>query len=553
VSRWTTTVALFALAANAWAADIRFRDGRQSSGIDFVHLSGKIGESGQKYLIETMGGGVALLDFDGDGLLDVFLVNGGRIMVSAHGERVFRREPVTHNRLYRNLGDGRFEDATEESGLATAPDGRYGMGAAVGDADNDGRPDLVVTGVGAAEFFRNLGEGRFEREALPIDGWIASAGFIDVDSDGVLELFLARYLDWDFSKHVRCGDPVPMYCPPTEHDAVTNVLLKRSAEGRWRDVSKSAGLTKLPGKALGVAFNDADGDGDTDVFVANDSEPQQLLLNDGRGRFVDDALLAGVALNEDGGRYAGMGVDFEDYDNDGLPDVVVSNLARELYALYVNQGGGVFDYRTRTSGLARITARTSGWGMLFVDLDLDGWKDLFVAQGHVLDTIERTDPALVYEQPPLVARNVEGRFEDVSADAGPVFRRDLAGRGAAFGDLDNDGDLDVVASVLDGKPLVLWNESERRGRRGIVVRLVGSASPRDGQGAVVTVRTSDGLEQQRFATTAGSYLSANDSRVHFGLPAESVMEWIRIRWPSGREQELDEVPDGEVFVIEEPR
>jgi len=538
-----------ALSITAAAADIRLIDRRASSGVEFTHAASK---SDQKYLIETMGGGVALFDFDGDGLLDVFLVNGGRISEGAQGATVSRDAPSLYNRLFRNAGNGRFEDVTANSGLETAPRGLFGMGVAVGDVDNDGLPDLAVTGVGAAEVYRNQGDGTFVPESLPASGWIAGAGFADLDGDGRLELFLTRYLDWDFDKHIVCDEPVLTYCSPMQYEPVSNLLLKRAQDGSWSDVSETSGIAEIQGKSLGVAFNDADADGDVDIVVSNDSEPQQLLLNDGRGRFIDDALLAGLALNEDGGRYAGMGVDFQDYDNDGDPDVLITNLARELYALYVNGGGATFDYQTRPSGLARITARMSGWGMLLADLDLDGWKDLFAAQGHVLDTIALTDAALVYEQPPLVARNVAGRFEDVSASAGPVFGQEMSGRGAAFGDLDNDGDVDVVVNVLGGKPLLLLNETPVKGRRGVAIRLVGSTSPRDGQGALVSIRTSDGIEQHRFATAGGSYLSASDSRAHFGLPAGNVLEWIRIRWPSGQVQQLRDVKVDDVLVMREP-
>lgn len=546
-SRMIGLAALTVVSANA--GDMKLADRREESGIRFVHQASR---TEHRYLVETMGGGVALFDYDADGLLDVFFVNGGRIEQSPNGPRVRRDDPSLHNRLYRNLGDGRFEDATEGSGLETAPHGRYGMGAAVGDVDNDGLPDLLVTGVGAAEVYRNQGDGSFAPEGLPAAGWAASAGFLDADGDGRLEAFVTRYLDWDFSKHIACREPIPSYCSPIQHEPITNLYFVRGGDGRWRDESETAGVAALPGKALGVDFHDAEGDGDVDVVVANDSEPQQLLINDGQGRFTDEALLAGLALNEDGGRYAGMGVDFEDYDNDGDPDVLITNLARELYALYLNDGSGAFDYRTRTTGLARITARMSGWGALFVDFDLDGWKDVFAAQGHVLDTIARTDSALVYRQPPLLARNIRGMFEDVSADSGDVFSRDLAGRGASFGDIDNDGDVDAVVSVLDSEPLVLVNNASDFGRHWLSISLVGAASPRDGQGASVSIRTGSGDEQHRFTTTAGSYLSANDRRTHFGLGAETMLEWVRIQWPSGTKQELRDVRADQILSVEEP-
>ncbi len=525
---------------------ITFVDRAEQAGIGFRHVSGATEE---KYLIETMGGGVALLDYDGDGLLDLFFVNSGAI----RDESVHRDDEASWNRLYRNLGDGRFEDRTAGSGLGRAPAGGYGMGAAAGDLDNDGLPDLLVTGVGAAELFRNRGKGVFEPvEGFAAPGWSSSGGFVDYDRDGLLDLFVARYLEWDFSRHIRCGGAVRMYCPPAEHEATTNLLFRNLGGGRLENVSTRAGLGELRGKALGVSFNDADGDGDADIVAANDAEPQQLLLNAGDGTFAENGMLAGLAYNEDGGAFAGMGIDFQDYDNDLKPDVLITNLARELYALYRNEGEASFLYRTRPSNLAAITARMSGWGTLFVDLDLDGWKDLFVAQGHVLDTIARTDSSLVYEQPPLVARNVAGAFEDVSEGAGPAFQRDLAGRGAAFGDLDNDGDVDVVMSTLDGEPLLLYNETPRGGRHWLIVDLEGRRSPRDGQGAVVTVRTANGDEQTRFVTTAGSYLSASDRRAHFGLGEHDVVEWVRVQWPSGREQQIEDVAADRVVQLVEP-
>ena len=540
------TLFFLALSAPVLAQQIAFVDRADEAGIGFRHISGATPD---KYLIETMGGGVALLDYDSDGLLDLFFVNSGPIAE----EQVRRTEESSRNRLYRNNGDGTFEDRTAGSGLETAPKGRFGMGAAVGDFDNDGFSDLVVTGVGAAELFRNGGDGRFEPvEDFAAPGWSASAGFLDYDQDGLLDLFVARYLDWDFDKHVECGGAVRMYCPPAEHEPVTNLLYRNLGGGRFQDVSAEAGLAELSGKSLGVAFNDADGDGDPDIVVANDAEPQQLLLNDGDGTFTEDGMLSGLAYNEDGGSFAGMGVDFQDYDNDLLPDAIITNLARELYALYRNEGGASFQYSTRQTNLAAITARMSGWGTLFADFDLDGWKDLFVAQGHVLDTIAQTDSTLVYRQPPLLASNVEGKFVDASSAAGPTFRRELAGRGAAFGDLDNDGDIDVAVGVLDSEPLLLYNETPRGGRHWLTVALEGRRSPRDGQGATVTILTASGAEQTRFVTTAGSYLSASDGRAHFGLGSDDVVEWVRVEWPSGTEQRVEDVRADRVLRLGEP-
>ncbi len=529
-------------------------DRTEQAGIEFRHSASP---TASKYLIETMGGGVALLDFDDDGWLDILLVNSGAIRDSPASPRIDRLEPTLHNRLYRNAGDGSFTDVTDKSGLSQHHAQIYGMGAATGDFDNDGRTDLLITGYGGAQLFHNDGHGVFRditaHSGVDATGWTASAGFADLNGDGLLDLVVTRYLDWSFADHVACGQDLPSYCPPVRHAAVTSKVFANSGASRFVDVSKRSGMAGLPGKALGVAFNDIEPDGDIDIVVANDSEAQQLLRNRGEFKLEEVALEAGVAYNEDGGRFAGMGVDFEDYDNDGLPDILITNLARELYALFRNEGDCLFGYATRQSRLATITATMSGWGLRLADLDLDGWKDVFAAQGHVLDTIERTDPGLRYKQPPLLALGANGRFEDVSANAGQVFSQPLAGRGAAFGDLDNDGDIDIVMSVLNGRPRVLYNDAAGSGRHWIGLRLVGDKSPRDGQGTRVSIRTPDGGQQHRFATTAGSYLSASDPRVHFGLGANETVERIRIRWSSGIEQELRNVRADRFLTVREGR
>lgn len=555
-TRYGPSRALAALLAGGavWsAAAVTLRESSQQAGIEFRH---RASPTESKYLIETMGGGVALLDFDGDGWLDVLLVNGGAILDSPENPRIDRAGPELGNRLYRNNRDGTFRDVTAEAGVSQTDTEIYGMGVATGDYDNDGLTDLLITGYGGVQLFRNARSGQFldvaEASGIRVPGWSASAGFADLDGDGWLDLVVTRYLDWSFADHIACGDEVRSYCSPIRHNPVSSKVFANIRGAKFEDRSETAGVASLPGKALGVAFNDLEPDGDIDIVIANDSEPQQLLCNQGGFAFEDCGLRAGVAYNEDGGRFAGMGVDFEDYDNDGLPDILITNLAKELYALYRNDGGGLFTYRTRQSRLAAITAPMSGWGVRLADLDLDGWKDIFVAQGHVLDTIELRDPTLRYAQPPLLARGGGGRFEDVSASAGAVFSEPLAGRGAAFGDIDNDGDLDIVMSVLDAAPRILYNDASASGRHWLSLQLVGSQSPRDGQGARVALRTPDGFEQHRFATTAGSYLSASTPHVHFGLGSNETVEWIRVQWPSGRSQEIRGASADQLLTVREP-
>ena len=494
-------------------------------------------------------------------MLDIFFVNSGGLVKTDAGVQVDRSEPRYFNRLYRNNGDGNFQDATEKAGLSGARSGLYGMGVASGDYDNDGFTDLFLTSAAHTRLFRNRGDGTFEdvtaAAKADVPGWSTSAGFVDYDGDGRLDLFVTRYLDWDFSKHIECGESFRVYCTPKRHQPVANVLLHNEGDGTFSDVSRASGVGRVLGKSLGAAFNDVDADGRVDIVVANDSVAQMLFHNNGDGTFSEQALEAGLAYNEEGGSYAGMGIDFNDYNNDGRPDVFITNLSKELYALYRNGGDGLFSYITRPSYLARITTFMSGWGTRFVDLDLDGWKDLFVAQSHVLDNVERIDSALSYRQAPLLARNVNGKFVDVSSQGGPVFLNDYAGRGAAFGDLDNDGDLDVVMAVLNDFPLVLYSNASELGNHWLQVKLTGAGSTttgsnREGQGATIKLRAGGKL-QWSYAITAGSYLSANDARVHFGLGGSDVVEWMEVLWPSGAKQTLTDLRADQIVTVAEPR
>ena len=514
----------------------------QPRGLDFTHQNSP---TPQKYLIETMGGGVALLDYNNDGLLDIFLVNSGKLSSPMQTPENFsRHDPLYWNRLFRQNRDGSFTDVTAAAGLSSAGDGNYGMGVAVGDYDNDGYPDLYVTSYGKNILYHNNGNGTFTdvtaKAGVAAGGWSVSAGFFDYDNDGKLDLFVTRYMEWDVKHSKTCGGEWHTYCPPEEFPATTNILYHNNGDGTFTDVSQPSGITGKKGRALGVAFADYDEDGFTDIFVANDGMQQYLFHNNGNGTFTERGLEAGAALSEDGRRLSGMGIAFQDYDNDGKPDVIVTELPREIYGVYHNEGGGSFSYRSLETGLGMLSSGSSGWGVGLEDFDNDGWKDLFVAQGHVLDNVEQIDPSLRYREMPLLAMNQHGRFQ--KTDSG--LSSPLVGRGAAFGDLNNDGWQDVVMTVLGGRPQVFLNRGGKQ--HWLVVNLRGSRSNRDGLGALVRVNG-----QTRVATTAGSYLSASDKRLHFGLGPAGTAK-VEIVWPSGIRQTLNDVHADQILEIREP-
>jgi hypothetical protein len=511
-------------------------------GLDFTHQNSP---TPNKYLIETMGGGVALIDYNNDGLLDIFLVNSGSLTAPMKLPESFDRGNRRYwNRLYRQNRDGSFSDVTAAAGLADAGDGNYGMGAVAGDYDNDGFVDLYVTNYGKNLLYHNNGDGTFTdvtaRAGVGAGGWSVSAGFFDYDGCGRLDLFVTRYLEWDTRRSKVCGGEQHTYCPPGEFPAVTNILYRNRGDGTFEDVSQRSGIAAKKGTALGVAFADYNEDGSIDIAVANDGMEQFLFHNNGDGTFTERALEAGVAFSEDGSPYAGMGIEFQDYDNDGRPDIAITNLARQIYAVYRNDGRGSFSYSSLETGLGLLSSGSSGWGILMRDFNNDGWKDLFVAQSHVMDNIEQIDPSLRYLEPPLAALNRRGRFERVNAGtASPV-----AGRGAASGDFNNDGWVDVLMSVLGGRPQMFLNRGGNQ--RFLVISLRGTRSNRDGLGARVRVNG-----QTRYATTAGSYLSASDKRLHFGLGAAESAH-VEIWWPSGQRQTLKEIRADQFLEVREP-
>src|SRR5207237_1272178 len=526
---------------SAMAATAPIFDLKLPRGLDFTLQNSPTPE---KYLIETMPGGEALFDYNNDGLLDIFLVNGGHLTPSTMlAKNSTLANPRDWNRLYRQNKDGSFTDVTEAAGLATAGAGNYGMGVAVGDYDNDGFADLFVTSYGKNVLYHNNGDGTFtdvtEKAGVAGGGWSVSAGFFDYDNDGHLDLFVTRYMEWDTKHSKTCGGAWRTYCPPVEFPATTNLLYRNRGDGTFEDVSQKSGIAAKKGRALGVAFADCDDDGFMDIFVANDGMQQYLFHNNGNRTFTECALESGAALSTDGKPLSGMGTVFQDYDNDGKPDILVTVLPREIYALYHNDGAGLFSARSLEAGLGALTAGSSGWGVGLEDFDNDGWKDLLVAQSHELNNVEAIDHSLHYMEPPLLALNRNGRFEH--ADSGITIP--VAGRGLAFGDLNNDGWMDAVLTVLGGHPLVLMNRGGKRHWLSITLR--GTRSNRDGLGARVCVN-----RQTRFATTAGSYLSANDKRLHFGLD-DSDTATVEVLWPSGTRQILKDVRANQFLEIRE--
>jgi hypothetical protein len=527
----------------------KFTDVTAPLGLHFQYISS---HTPKHYLPETMGAGVALFDYDNDGRLDIFLVNGAPISdPTPKGSIPQKSGPQYWNRLFHQRPDGMFEDVTEKAGLQGSG---YGMGVAVGDYDNDGYEDLYVTAYGGNKLYHNNGNGNFtdvtEKAGVAGSGWSTSAAWVDLDGDGLLDLVVLRYVQWDF-EDIWCGEHKEgyrSYCHPDIFQPVSPLVYHNDGNGHFTEVSQKIGLSK-PGKGLGIALADYDRDGHIDLFVANDSMVEFLYHNKGDGTFEEVGLLSQVAVDGDGRTYAGMGVDFADYNNDGWPDLLITDLANQRYALYQNNGDSTFTYASFSAGLARSTMQHSGWGLRFLDYDNDGWKDLLIAQGHDLDTIELNYPNLHYREPMLLLRNTGRDFVDVSSASGAIFHESWLGRGMAVGDIDNDGRIDAVVSTNDGPAYILRNETPTQ-NHWLALKLVGHKSNRDGIGAEVKLVTAKG---QQFATvsTSGSYLSSSDKRVHFGLGSESTVQSIEIRWPSGILQILKNIRADQILQIDE--
>jgi enediyne biosynthesis protein E4 len=524
---------------------IVFQNTIRASKIDFL-LKNSV--SPQRYSIETVTGGVAVFDYNNDGLLDIFFTNGAEIPSLKKSNSSF------HNKLFRNNGDGTFTDVTEKAGLAGVG---YSMGVAAGDYDNDGFVDLYVTGFNCNQLLHNNGDGTFtdRTEKAGVSGivkrgkpWSVAAGWIDYDNNGLLDLFVVNYLDYSLSTAHSCktGNIVD-YCSPDEYRGTPNILYRNNGDGTFTDVSQPSHISRYLGKGMGVAFADYDGDGFTDIFVSNDSIPNFLLHNNGDGTFTDVALRAGVAYNENGKAVAGMGTDFRDIDNDGMPDIFLTAMYGDSFPLYRNPGKGQFEDVTETTGIAAMTTRFTAWGTGIFDFDNDGNKDIFAAGSAILDNSMEVNHK-PYLLPNFLYRNLGNvRFKDVSGEAGASFSVPAAHRGAAFGDLNNDGKIDIVVTVLNGEPQLLMNRSQNR-NHWIILKLVGVADNRDGLGTRVKITTANGVQYNQ-ATTAVGYNSSSDKRVYFGLQNAAVVDQIELVWPTGVKQVLHHVMADQILTI----
>jgi hypothetical protein len=528
----------------------KFVDTTSASGVSFQAVAS---HTPTKYLLETMGSGVAVLDYDNDGLLDIFFVNGAPLSnPTSKGTVPKKSGPQDWDRLYHQKKDGTFEDVTERSGLKGVG---YGMGVAAGDFDNDGFEDLYVTAYGGNRLYHNNGNGTFtdvtEQSGTGGSGWSTSAAWVDLDNDGLLDLIVLRYVKWDFDD-VWCGEHregYRAYCHPDIFPAITPLVYHNDGKGRFTEVSQKVGIS-MPGKGLGIAIADYDRDGKIDIAVANDSMTEFLYRGKGDGTFEEAGLGAEIAVDGDGKTYAGMGIDFQDYNNDGLPDLIITNLATQKYAIYKNNGDSSFTYDTYMSGIGRMTLLHSGWSLRFLDYDNDGLKDLLIAQGHDLDTVELSSPQIKYKEPMLLARNTGRGFVDVSAVSGSVFSQPWVGRGMAVGDLDNDGRVDAVVTTNGGAAHILHNETATQ-NHWLMFHLVGHRSNRDGIGAEIKLTTSHG-SQYVTVSTAGGYLSSNDKRAHFGLGSDTSATEVEIHWPSGIVQKLGAVKADQIMTVDEP-
>jgi len=524
---------------------IEFVDVTAQAGIHFKHNSGAFGK---KYLPETMGSGVCFIDYDNDGWQDIFLVNSMDWPEHKTGKSL----PA----LYHNNHDGTFTDVTQQAGLAIET---YGLGCAVGDYDNDGYEDLYLTTVGSNHLFHNLGNGKFAdvtaRAGVASPGFSASAVWFDYDNDGELDLFVTHYIDWSIEKDQYCtlDNKNKSYCTPQTYKGESSRLYHNKGNGVFEDVTKQAGLLDPTGKSLGVALLDYDNDGWMDLFVSNDTEPNKLYHNNHDGTFTDVGVAVGVAFSDSGRVRAGMGADAADFDGSGFPSLVIGNFTNESTSLYKNDGSGLFVDESLRSGMAQMTAQSLTFGCFFMDYDLDGLLDIIAANGHVSDDIAVVQPTLRYAQPSGVYRNIGNRkFEDVSAKLGRAIQKPVVGRGMAYADFDNDGDLDLVITANNGPARLLRNDNANQNDM-LRVKLMGTKSNRDGIGAKVSLTTSAGVTMTRMVKGGSSYLSQSELPVTFGLgkPGSTKISRLQILWPSGHKDSIEDVKPNQVVIIRE--
>ena len=535
--------ALAMASASSTETSVRFVDATREAGIAFQHINGA---SPDKYLVETMGSGAAFFDYDNDGWIDLFLVDGGSLADAAVARRA-------RHRLYHNRGNGTFEDVTMRSGIAHRD---YGMGACAGDYDNDGRVDLYITNFGPNTLYRNRGDGTFAdvtstaRVGSPL--WSTSCAFADLDRDGDLDLFVTNYVDATATHSPFCGNAARrtrFYCHPLIFKPLPNILYRNDGTGVFTDISMASGVGALAGNSLGVVVTDYDGDRWPDVFVANDSVPN-FLFHNSSGRFTEVGLASGVAVAIDGKARAGMGVDAGDYDGDGRFDFVVTNLDYETHSLFRGLDKGLFAYATPEAGIGFATLPFVGFGVAFIDVDNDAQLDIAVANGHIMDNAPEVRSGAVYAQRNLLFRNSSGRrFTEISRSAGPGFALEKVSRGLATADVDNDGDVDLLISN-NGQTADLLRNDGAKGGNAVLVRVVGVASNRDGIGTQLRL-TAAGRTQLREVRAGSSYLGQHDLRQHIGIGSATRIDGLEVRWPSGRTDTLTSIPVNHIVTIRE--
>jgi enediyne biosynthesis protein E4 len=541
-------VPVLAQAPNNAAAgsSITFRDITQQAGIRFVHNNGAFGK---KYLPETMGPGVAFIDYDNDGWQDIFVVNG----TEWPGQASKHSTP----KLYHNNHDGTFTDVTHKAGLDVE---MFGMGVAVGDYDNDGYDDLFVTAMGQNHLFHNNGNGTFtdmtqKAGLMGPKEFSTSAAWVDYDKNGNLDLVVGNYVQWSIEGDLYCtlDGKSKSYCTPESYKGTAVRLWHNRGDGTFEDVTKKTGLGDPTSKTLGVAILDYDNDGWPDLLFSNDTQPNKLYRNNGNGTFTEKAVLAGVAFSEDGVARAGMGVDAADYDRSGAPSLLITNFANQMLSLYHNEGKGLFVDEAPRSEIGRASLLTLGFGCFFFDYDLDGWPDILIANGHIDSDIQRVQPNVKYAMPPHLFRNMgKGNFQEVTQSLGAAFAAPRVGRGAAYGDINNDGRLDLLLSTNGGRVYLFENDAtgEAALQKSLRIKLVGTKSNRDGIGTVVKL-TAGGETQSQMLRSGSSYLSASELVLTFGLARHDKADAIEIRWPSGQVDSLSNIAAGQTITVTE--